>query len=245
MQPNKVLMVCIACLALVACKQDKQASVANIDKKTDPLAMEAELNILALNGRIESGKNNKDIDWVTPFENATGCKVKATQVEDNLLLVSSLGNREVDLVIASENVPAEMMQSIDTSRLPSFNELDKRFLASTEISKIVYLPFQWQLLKPVEPATEFIPRIESTYLLAKAKNINCAYAWMEWSLSPKVQADIAASLGTIPVVPAACVGNESLGDDACRERISKTNEPQSEAAPVETKSEAPVKSKTP
>jgi putative spermidine/putrescine transport system substrate-binding protein len=38
---------------------------------------------------------------------------------------------------------------------------------------------------------------------------------MEWSLSPKVQGDVAAWFGSVPAVPAACQGNALLGDAGC------------------------------
>ncbi|MGH8109730.1 MAG: hypothetical protein ACREO1_13560 [Arenimonas sp.] len=242
----RILLVCIASVALAACQKDKQAAVAGISKKVDPLALESELKILALNGRIESGKNNPEIDWVSPFENATGCKVKATLVENGEAIAASLDKDNFDLVISAEmEWPPDFIQSIDIVRLRSFKELDKRFLASTDVKQILVLPFQWQKIKPVAPETEFIPDVENIHLLAKAKNPNCAYAWMEWSLSPKVQADIAASLGTIPVVPAACIGNEALGDDACRERMSETVEIVSEEVPADAPAEESAEPKTP
>ena len=39
---------------------------------------------------------------------------------------------------------------------------------------------------------------------------------MEWSLSPKVQGDVAAWFGSVPAVPAACTGNALLGADGCK-----------------------------
>jgi putative spermidine/putrescine transport system substrate-binding protein len=48
-----------------------------------------------------------------------------------------------------------------------------------------------------------------------APHPNCAYMWMEWSLNPKLQGDLAAWFGTVPAVPAACEGNELLGPDGC------------------------------
>ncbi len=234
MPVNRILMVCLACLALVACKKEKQADVTVVGDKIDPLAMESELRILALNGRIESGKNNPDIDWVSPFEDATGCKVKATMVESMELLDASVGNEDFDIVITSDMaLPLEKLTPLDATRLRSFKDLDKRFFVPQSRSRKFSLPFQWQLIKPVSPETEFLTQVESTHLMANAKNINCAYAWMEWSLSPKLQGDVAAALGTIPVVPAACIGSESLGDDACKERMSEAVEPVSEeTAPV-------------
>ncbi len=48
-----------------------------------------------------------------------------------------------------------------------------------------------------------------------AAHPNCAYMWIEHSLDPKVQGDLAAWFGSVPVVPAACKGNELLTDDGC------------------------------
>ncbi|MDX1402668.1 MAG: spermidine/putrescine ABC transporter substrate-binding protein, partial [Kiloniellales bacterium] len=36
------------------------------------------------------------------------------------------------------------------------------------------------------------------------------------SLNHKLQGDLAAWFGSVPVVPAACKGNELLGDEGCR-----------------------------
>ena len=38
---------------------------------------------------------------------------------------------------------------------------------------------------------------------------------MEHSLDPTVQGDVASWFGSVPVVPAACDGNELLTDDGC------------------------------
>ena len=36
---------------------------------------EGELNVLAWPGYAEDGSTDKTVDWVTPFEEETGCKV--------------------------------------------------------------------------------------------------------------------------------------------------------------------------
>jgi hypothetical protein len=45
---------------------------------------------------------------------------------------------------------------------------------------------------------------------------NCAYMWLEHSLSPKLQGDLAAWFGSNPAVPAACKGNALLTDEGCK-----------------------------
>jgi putative spermidine/putrescine transport system substrate-binding protein len=83
-------------------------------------------------------------------------------------------------------------------------------------------PFQVNLLQaagqpvasviPVEGATGWA---DTTMMHVNAPNPNCAYAWLEHSLSPKLQGDLAAWFGSVPAVPAACSGNALLGEDGC------------------------------
>jgi putative spermidine/putrescine transport system substrate-binding protein len=66
---------------------------------------------------------------------------------------------------------------------------------------------------PAEGATGWA---DTTMMHSEAKHPNCAYAWMEWSISPKVQGDVASWFGSLPAVPAACQGNALLGADGCK-----------------------------
>ena len=45
-------LVCMVSAALVSCEKDKQENTQDAGEKADPLAMETELNILVLEGRI-------------------------------------------------------------------------------------------------------------------------------------------------------------------------------------------------
>lgn len=65
---------------------------------------------------------------------------------------------------------------------------------------------------PVEGATGWA---DSTMMHKDAPHPNCAYMWLEWSLNPKLQGDLAAWFGSVPSVPAACSGNELLTDAGC------------------------------
>jgi putative spermidine/putrescine transport system substrate-binding protein len=83
-------------------------------------------------------------------------------------------------------------------------------------------PFQVNLLKangahvdsvvPEEGATGWA---DTTMMHVDAAHPNCAYMWIEHSLDPKMQGDLAAWFGSVPVVPAACKGNELLTDEGC------------------------------
>jgi putative spermidine/putrescine transport system substrate-binding protein len=65
---------------------------------------------------------------------------------------------------------------------------------------------------PSEGATGWA---DTTMMHAQAPHPNCAYMWMEHSLDPKVQGDVAAWFGSVPAVPAACKGNALLTDSGC------------------------------
>jgi putative spermidine/putrescine transport system substrate-binding protein len=65
---------------------------------------------------------------------------------------------------------------------------------------------------PVEGATGWA---DTTMLHSQAKHPNCAYAWMEWSINPKVQGDVASWFGSLPAVPVACENNALLGAEGC------------------------------
>ena len=77
------------------------------------------------------------------------------------------------------------------------------------------------LVADKQPVASTIPQegatgwADTTMLHADAKHPNCAYKWMDWSLQPKVQGDVAAWFGSLPVVPAACKGSELLGAEGC------------------------------
>ncbi|MEX0827031.1 MAG: ABC transporter substrate-binding protein [Acidimicrobiia bacterium] len=65
---------------------------------------------------------------------------------------------------------------------------------------------------PVEGATGWA---DTTMMHANAPHPNCAYMWMEWSLNPQVQGDLAAWFGSVPANLSACTGNALLGDTGC------------------------------
>ncbi|KJK05216.1 MULTISPECIES: putative ABC transporter substrate-binding protein YdcS [Pseudomonas] len=73
-----------------------------------------------------------------------------------------------------------------------------------------------------QPVSSTIPKegatgwADTTMLHAEAKHPNCAYQWMDWSLQPKVQGDVAAWFGSLPAVPAACTSSELLGAEGCK-----------------------------
>jgi putative spermidine/putrescine transport system substrate-binding protein len=83
-------------------------------------------------------------------------------------------------------------------------------------------PFQVNLLKAGgAPIDSVVPKegatgwADTTMMHVDAPHPNCAYKWLEWSLNPKLQGDLAAWFGSVPAVPDACKGNELLTDAGC------------------------------
>ena len=65
---------------------------------------------------------------------------------------------------------------------------------------------------PAEGATGWA---DTTMMHIDAAHPNCAYMWLEHSINPKLQGDLAAWFGSVPSVPAACKGNALLTDAGC------------------------------
>ncbi|XEU26684.1 ABC transporter substrate-binding protein [Tistrella mobilis] len=308
---------------------------------------EGRVDIVAWPGYIERGDTDKNYDWVTGFEEKTGCKVNVKTAGTSDEMVALMNEGGFDLVTASGDaslrlIAGKKIQPINTDLIPSWKTVDDRLksapwhtvggvhygtpyqwgsnvlMYSTEVFKeaptswkvvfeettlpdgksnkgrvqafdgpiyiadaALYLkahkpelgikdpyeltetqykaaldllrgqrqivhrywhdamvqiddftnegvvassswPFQVNLLKaenkpiastiPAEGATGWA---DTTMMHAEAAHPNCAYMWMEHSLSPKVQGDLAAWFGSVPAVPAACKGNALLGDEGC------------------------------
>ncbi|MCL6706472.1 ABC transporter substrate-binding protein [Pseudomonas sp. R2.Fl] len=311
-------------------------------------AGEGAVSIVAWAGYIERGETDPAYDWVTKFEEQTGCKVSVKTAATSDEMVALMNEGGFDLVTASGDaslrlVAGERVQPINTDLIPSFKTVDERLqnapwytvggvhygvpylwgpnvlMYNTEAFKdqppkswsvvfeettlpdgssnkgrvqaydgpiyvadaALYLmthkpelgikdpyelnedqykaaldllrvqrtlvgrywhdamiqiddfknegvvasgswPFQVNLMKAegakidsVFPEEGVTGWADTTMLHADSEHPNCAYMWMEHSLSAKVQGDAAAWFGAVPSVPAACKGNELLTDEGC------------------------------
>ena len=83
-------------------------------------------------------------------------------------------------------------------------------------------PFQVNLLQlDGQPIASVVPSegatgwADTTMMHIDAPHPNCAYKWLEHSINPQLQGDLAAWFGSVPAVLAACQGNELLTDAGC------------------------------
>jgi putative spermidine/putrescine transport system substrate-binding protein len=119
-----------ACAALVVgCSSTPSGSNGQTPPKIDQLNAvgngEGALNLIAWAGYVENGSNDKTVDWVTPFEKETGCKVNVTigNTSDEMLKlmrtgqydgVSASGDASLRLVYAGDVAP------VNTSLVPNY-----------------------------------------------------------------------------------------------------------------------------
>lgn len=311
-------------------------------------AGEGEVAIVAWPGYIERGANDPAYDWVTGFEQETGCKVTVKDAATSDEMVSLMSTGEYDLVTASGDSSLRMVyggvvQEIDITKIPSYNTIDERLQNApwhTVDGKHYGVPYQWgsnvlmyntnvfptpptswdvvfkemtlpdgksnkdrvqgyigpiyiadaalylkyhnpelditdpyelneeqfqaalDLLKEQrqivpkywsdytiqiedfksegfvaapswpyqvnllqldnQPIASTIPQegatgwADTTMMSAKAPHPNCAYLWLEHSLDPKVQGDVASWFSSNPSVPAGCTSSDLLGAEGCK-----------------------------
>ena len=112
---------------------------------------EGELNIVAWPGYIERGETDKAYDWVTAFEQQTGCKVNVKTANTSDEMVALMNEGGFDLVTASGDaslrlVAGKRVQEINTSLIPSWSKVDKRLQDApwhTVDGKHYGVPYQW------------------------------------------------------------------------------------------------------
>ena len=86
---------------------------------------EGELNLVIWAGYAERGATDPAFDWVTPFEEATGCMVSTTDMTDSNNGVSLMQGGQYDGISASGDATTRLIQggtvaAIDTSILPNY-----------------------------------------------------------------------------------------------------------------------------
>ena len=309
---------------------------------------EGQVNIVAWAGYVERGESDKNYDWVTGFEKATGCKVNVKVAFSSDEMVALMNGGGFDLVTASGDaslrlVAGKTVQPVDISRIAAWKSIDPRLQNApwhTVAGKHYGAPYQWgpnvlmynttvfkkaptswsvvfepqslpdgkpnkgrvqgyygaiyiadaalylkshrpelkitdpyalnatqyaaalallrtqnalvqkywddankqvddfqnegvvaapswpfqvnTLQAAKKPVASVIPKegvtgwADTTMLHAKAAHPNCAYAWINHSLDPKVQGDVAAWFGSNPAVPAACKASSLLGPTGCQ-----------------------------
>ena len=119
-----------SCTALTLCFGVAGHAVAS-EMVTELGAGEGALNIVAWPGYIERGETSPDFDWVTSFEEATGCMVNVKTANTSDEMVALMNEGGFDLVTASGDASRRMIagsrvQPINIDLVPSWADVDDR-----------------------------------------------------------------------------------------------------------------------
>ncbi|MGL6572797.1 ABC transporter substrate-binding protein [Aeromonas hydrophila] len=309
---------------------------------------EGQLNIVAWAGYVERGETDKNYDWVTGFEQETGCKVNVKTAATSDEMVALMNEGGFDLVTASGDASLRLIaggkvQALNLALIPNYGKIDPRLQNApwhTVDGKHYGVPYQWggnilmyntkvfpkapdswsvvfeeqtlpdgksnkgrvqafdgpihiadaalylmshqpalgikdpyelnedqykaaldllrqqrqlvgrywhdafvqiddfknegvvasgswpfqanTLIADKQPIATTVPKegvtgwADTSMVHSEAKNLTCAYKWLEHSLNNKLQGDLASWFGSVPVVPAACEGNALLGKEGCK-----------------------------
>jgi putative spermidine/putrescine transport system substrate-binding protein len=89
---------------------------------------EGELNVLAWPGYAEDGSTSKKVDWVTPFEDQTGCQVNVKTFGTSDDAVSLMAKGGYDVVSASGDATLRLIASgdvepVNTDLVPNYKDV--------------------------------------------------------------------------------------------------------------------------
>lgn len=144
-----VLLISTACGSAPAAPAADGAQTSSLRQSVGP--GEGALSIVSWVGYVERGETDKNYDWVTGFEQATGCQVsvKIAATSDEMVALMNTGG--FDLVTASGDsslrlVFGDQVEEINTALIPSWNTIDARLREGawhTVNGKHYGVPFQW------------------------------------------------------------------------------------------------------
>lgn len=331
------IVACVAAFAIAACGDDDGGSSGEV--QAPDVAMqesvgkgEGQLNIIAWAGYAEDGSTDPKVDWVTPFEQQTGCQVNVKTGNTSDEMVTLMRTGRYDGVSASGDATLRLISGgdvapVNTELVPNYADVyaalkdqpfnsvggqmygiphgrganllmwrtdkvktapdswgtvfdspiagttgkitaydnpiyiadaalylkatqpdlgidnvyeldDKQFAAAVDLLKAQrrnigeywsdYTKSQaaftsgdsligttWQVIANLlegekVPVKTVLPKEGATgwsdtwMIAAKAKNPNCMYQWMDWIVSPKVNAEVAEWFGEAPSNPKSC-----------------------------------------
>lgn len=92
---------------------------------------EGQVSIVAWPGYIERGETMENFDWVTKFEQATGCSVQVKTANTSDEMVALMNEGGFDLVTASGDaslrlIAGKRVQPVNIDLIPSWNTIDDR-----------------------------------------------------------------------------------------------------------------------
>ena len=112
---------------------------------TEVPAAESDLNLVIWVGYAENGSTYPEFDWVTPFEQETGCKVHTTDGVDSPNMVSLMATGQYDGVSASGDASLRMIAAgtvapVNTALIPNYEGIFEK-LKNTSYNSVDGVPY--------------------------------------------------------------------------------------------------------
>src|SRR4051794_22599431 len=147
-----------ASLALAACGSSGDGGSGG--GRATPPAMDAlgslgdgegEVNILAWAGYAEDGSTDPSVDWVTPFESATGCQANVQVADTSDSMFEKMGTGDFDVVSASGDSSLRMIYAgkvapVNTDLLTSYPDVPdfQKMQTWNSVDEVAYgMPHGW------------------------------------------------------------------------------------------------------
>lgn len=107
--------------------------------------MEGQVSILAWPGYVEDGSNDPEVDWVTPFEEETGCEVTVKTFGTSDEAVNLMKTGEYDVVSASGDATLRLIAAgdvapVNTDLIPNYENIYD-FLKEKEWNSVDGVPY--------------------------------------------------------------------------------------------------------
>ncbi|WP_308797676.1 ABC transporter substrate-binding protein [Agromyces silvae] len=117
-----------AVAVLAACGTSGTSTSSTEEAMTELGDMEGSLSVLAWPGYAEDGSNDPEVDWVTPFEEETGCEVTVKTFGTSDEAVNLMKTGDYDVVSASGDaslrlVAAGDVQPVNMDLIPNYENI--------------------------------------------------------------------------------------------------------------------------
>lgn len=112
---------------------------------------EGQVNILAWAGYAENGSTDPSVDWVTPFEKATGCKANVQVADTSDSMFEKMGTGDFDVVSASGDSSLRMIYAgkvapVNTALLTNYADVPdfQKMQTWNSVNGVAYgMPHGW------------------------------------------------------------------------------------------------------
>lgn len=116
----------IASIALLTACGTTQGTDSGNEAPTELGDMEGQVSLLAWPGYVEDGSNDPAVDWVTPFEEDTGCEVTSKTYGTSDEAFNLMKTGEYDVVAASGDASLRLVAAgdvapVNTDLLPNYD----------------------------------------------------------------------------------------------------------------------------